>query len=698
MRRRGRCRWRLSGVGEARLFFREWDWGVVMGLLMGVARVGVASGMRRWVGRGVSGLCVAVVLVGVGVGGAWAQQGDRIADYRVEYSLRPDGEVWARETVDYVFGGGKDRHGIFMDWTVRRNLPESPGHFREYEMSIVNVTSPTGASTVYEKRDRGGVLRLQIGDKKRSVSGRQRYVVEYRVKGVVNRIPGKDGAADTQELFLNPVATHWEAPIDQATVTVTGPVGSERRECWVGEEGSRDKSGCVGESVGGTDTFTATGLGMQGEKHLGMTVVTGYQGGTVSNDQPIIREGDAEGGRALTEFVPQWVATAMGAGSVGVGGLAFVGAVVGMGAAYRRRGRDEQFVGLTPGVLPGGEDAATEAVRLSASAPVAVRFEPPQDSLPGLIGTLQDESADMVDVTASIVDLAVRGVVVIEEVPRQGKDSDWRIRRGENFDEGQLLRYERTLVQALLGSSETALLSSRRRQMATRVDLVKSYMYDEVTAHGWFRQNPKQTRSAWAGLGVILLIAGAVLAAPLLFMSGTVALTGAQFGMFLCAGAGVAAAGVVVLLMARSMVARTAAGTAVLHQARGFKEYLVTAEAGQIRFEEAEKVFSRYLPYAIVFGVAEKWAKIFDEVVAAAKAEGAVVDSPSWYSGGATAWDYVVFTSMLRDFSGSAESAFSAPIDSGSGGGSAGASGQSGFGGGGSVGGGGFGGGGGGSW
>ena len=59
------------------------------------------------------------------------------------------------------------------------------------------------------------------------------------------------------------------------------------------------------------------------------------------------------------------------------------------------------------------------------------------------------------------------------------------------------------------------------------------------------------------------------------------------------------------------MAARTAEGSAVLAQSEGFKQYLVTAEANQIKWEEAQDIFSRYLPYAIVFGVASQWAGTF---------------------------------------------------------------------------------------
>src|SRR6202043_3514915 len=47
--------------------------------------------------------------------------------------------------------------------------------------------------------------------------------------------------------------------------------------------------------------------------------------------------------------------------------------------------------------------------------PIAAQYEPPDQLTPGEAGTLVDNSADMRDITSTIVDLAVRGFLVIEE-------------------------------------------------------------------------------------------------------------------------------------------------------------------------------------------------------------------------------------------------------------------------------------------
>src|SRR5699024_263713 len=55
---------------------------------------------------------------------------------------------------------------------------------------------------------------------------------------------------------------------------------------------------------------------------------------------------------------------------------------------------------------------------------------------------------------------------------------------------------------------------------------------------------------------------------------------------------------------------RTAAGSALLAQTAGFEMYLRTAEGEQLRYEEMQSVFSRYLPFAIAFGETDHWNKI----------------------------------------------------------------------------------------
>jgi uncharacterized membrane protein len=186
-----------------------------------------------------------------------------------------------------------------------------------------------------------------------------------------------------------------------------------------------------------------------------------------------------------------------------------------------------------------------------------------------------------------------------------------------------------------------------------------------VTRH-WFRSSPQTQRGAWQGLGIVVAVLGGVL----LFWGRPAldAMLGARFTGGIALGVGLVVAGGIVWFLGGRMAAKTAEGSAVLAQSLGFKEYLTTAEAGQIAFEEASNIFSRYLPYAVVFGVADRWARTFAQVAAAAEAAGQPLIMPTWYVwSGAVFPDFTSIADGVDSFSTTSTGTFtSTPGSSGS--------------------------------
>ena len=129
------------------------------------------------------------------------------------------------------------------------------------------------------------------------------------------------------------------------------------------------------------------------------------------------------------------------------------------------------------------------------------------------------------------------------------------------------------------------------------------------------------------------------------------------------------------------MPKKTRKGADAYWKILGFRDFIKTAEKYRAQFYERENIFEEYLPYAILFGLTDKWAKAF---------EGIYQNPPSWYEGPvATSFSVAAFTDSLNH----SLSAFGSSTFRGGGA----VSGSSGLGGGGFSGGG-FGGGGGGSW
>ncbi|MCU1351899.1 MAG: hypothetical protein JWM05_1108, partial [Acidimicrobiales bacterium] len=111
------------------------------------------------------------------------------------------------------------------------------------------------------------------------------------------------------------------------------------------------------------------------------------------------------------------------------------------------------------------------------------------------------------------------------------------------------------------------------------------------------------------------------------------------------------------------------------------KQFIDESEKDRAQFAERQHLFTEYLPYAIVFGATEKWARAFEGL-------DGVLPQQGWYVG-QNAFTVVAFSLAIDGFTvTSAGTISSVPAAS---------SGSSGFGGGGFSGGG-FGGGGGSSW
>jgi hypothetical protein len=596
--------------------------------------------------RRLASLAGLVLLLLAFPGVARADDGERISSYRVALEIRPDGRLDVRETIAYDFAGAADRHGILREIPVRFRYDDTRD--RVYPLSGVSVRLD-GEPVPFEASDAGGYRVLKIGDPDVTVSGRHTYTIAYTARGALNSFD------DHVELYWNAVGTEWTVPIDRAEATVRAPAALGRVACYAGESESRLP--CARSTASGDRAEFAQAHLAAGE---GLTTVAELPPGSVSDAAPVLeqRRDLASGFRATP---------------VSVGGMAVAGllGIAGAGAVLWRRGRDRRYTGQIPGLAPApGDTVAEERVPLTGAGTVAVEFTPPAGLRPGQVGTLVDERANVVDVTATIIDFAVRGHLHIAELPRTSGPQDWEL---EKVAEGDFLPYERALFRALFDGRDRVLLSDLKDTFATRLAATQDALYADVVEQGWYRRSPAATRTAGWGLGILLVLG----AAGVTFLLSLVGL-----GL---AGLGLVAGALVFVAFAGRLPARTGAGSAMLARVRGFGEYLSVAEADRIRFEEREQVFSRYLPYAMVLGLADRWAAEFADL-AVQRADG--TSGLYWYTG-LPGWNLGYFGQSIGSFTTTTAGTIASTPPS--------ASGSSGFGGGGFSGGGG-GGGGGGSW
>ncbi|MEJ7690360.1 MAG: DUF2207 domain-containing protein [Nocardioidaceae bacterium] len=249
-------------------------------------------------------------------------------------------------------------------------------------------------------------------------------------------------------------------------------------------------------------------------------------------------------------------------------------------------------------------------------------FSPPSAVRPGQMGTLVDERADVVDVSSTIVDLAVRNYIFVEELSRtQHGRHDWMLRRRNDAGD-ELLPYEREVFDAIFSGRDEIRVSELEGVLRDRISGVQALMYDDMVGQGWFKERPDAVRSRWTTAGWVLLGAGAVLTVVLALAS--------SFGLV---GLSVVIAGAALAAVGQVTPARTAKGSRVLAELKEFRAFLESPAVETMPTEQSEELISRFFPYALVFGLGERWA---DELAATDTDD--TPDEPIYWYGAPENW------------------------------------------------------------
>ncbi|MDQ3096662.1 MAG: DUF2207 domain-containing protein [Chloroflexota bacterium] len=581
----------------------------------------------------------------LGGGTASADEGWEILRFHSDITIERDGALLISETIEVDFRGLAKR-GIFREIPVRYRFDDTQD--RVHDLSVIAVRDAAGRSWRYKIESEEANRRIRIGDPDQTVSGRQTYVITYRVAGALNAFSEHD------ELFWNVNGGDWGVPSRRVSAVVRGPAALTRTACFEGYERSTQacrqtpaRDGAVG--------YEASRALEPGEQ---LTIVAALPKGAVTEPRVILDDRPRTIDRYF-ELTPL---------SLGLTGIVLAGGLALVGRNWWRQGRDRRFLKRTS--MP---DGSAEITAPLFDRPTLVpEYEPPDGLRPAQLGLIIDERADTYDLTATIVDLAVRGYLRIEKVEKQGLfgSDDWRLVR--LAADPDLAPYEAALYEGLFGAEEVVLLSERKGKVAPSLQTAQRKLYEDAVERRWFTGHPERTRQAWAAAGCAITVAGI----------GLVFLLGATLGFGLVA-LGVIVAGLVLLVTHPAMARRSASGSELLRRTLGFRRYMETAEKDRAAFAEREGIFSAYLPYAIVFGCVDRWAKAFEGL----DREAAAVATGGWYAGPGQ-FSAASFSNELSTFSSTVSSTIAY---------TPGSSGSSGFSGGGFSGGGG-GGGGGGSW
>jgi uncharacterized membrane protein len=538
-----------------------------------------------------------------------------IDDFNETVRVAVDGSIDVVETITATFTGSWN--GIYRTIPIEYRTPQGLNY--TLRLQIEEITDAAGAPLRYESSRVRHYRKLKIWvpgaqDATRTVR------IHYRVANALRFFDEHD------ELYWNITGDEWDVPIRSVTASIDLPDGVSgiRTTAFRGEYGSTSRNEIT---TSGSDVRVATaGLGF----HEGLTAVVGWNPGVVH--RPTAGERTAD---FLYSNSPLALPLVV---------------LVGMFGLWRARGRDP------------------------AVGPISTRYEPPDKMTPAELGTLVDGKPDMRDITATIVDLAVRGYAHIAETENDRflglwSNKDYQFTLTKPREEWSALKpHERDLLGAMFGANELVSLSDLKNKFYKKLPGLKNGLYDNLVAGGFYAARPDRVRGMYIGvafvIGILIAWGGGKLMDLLGMQSGAAVVAGIVSGLIVAAFAWI-------------MPARTERGTRELENILGFREFLSRVDADRLnRMVKTPEMFEKFLPFAMALGVESNWAKAF---------EGIYSQPPQWYTGtgGVNTFHPAAFTHSLTRMSATAATAMaSAPRGSGGSGFSGGSSGG-GFGGGG---------------
>lgn len=529
---------------------------------------------------------------------AWART-LTIQNFNEHVDVGKNGTIDVTESIDVRFTGAWN--GIYRKIPVKYSTPAGFGYTLLLEPE--SITDDAGNALKYEQSEQGRYTEFKIYVPN-AVDATHTVVIRYRVLDAINF-----NFSDHDELYWNVTGDEWDDPIESASAHIVLPEGVSGLHAiaYTGVYGSRAQDAQVTVNGNQIDIQTNQPLGF----HEGLTAVVGFDKGFVSSPSALTKTW-----MFLRSNWPLFLPI-----------LTFVS----MLWLWWTRGRDPR------------------------RNPIAVQYEPPDKLTPGECGALVDNEVNMRDITATLVDLAVKGYITIEQRQHEGlihlgHHNDYIFHLKKQPAEWSTLRpHETGVLSGMFFSSPSALASfagrAYARNIATMVanatgqdadstlqesvslaDMqnhfyvnlpsIRGSISDALVSDGYYTHSPNSVRQGYIFTGIII---GFLMVAGSNFLAGVT-----QSSRTAWAIAGIAV-GAVICAFGWFMPVHTEQGVRALEKVLGFEDFLGRVEGDKIeRMEKTPELFEKYLPYAMALRVDKKWTQAFSSIA---------MQPPSWFQG-----------------------------------------------------------------
>ncbi len=518
------------------------------------------------------------------------------AGYKIEPQAEPLMTVTERVVVDF----DHRRHGIFRYVPAIYREEGMFGPETNLRLKVLSVTDGAGKSRPYTEYSENRNIVVKIGDPDLFVSGRQVYIVKYQVENFVRFFEHQN------EIVWDVNGTGWDTSIRKVRAVMIFPEDFVKEnnifkvKCATGVFGATEKE-CKVSNHKSSVTSETTGTLLPGEN---LTIAVAFHGDYFNEPS----------------FADQY----QGVIIRNIGIILPLLAIPVLVIYYRKRGKDPEGKGS-----------------------IVTRFDAPKGLSPAHVGTLVDFKAESVELSATIIDLAVRGYIIIHDESKTDRAKKRKYTfELKNPNQAGLKVHEKEMIDGLFEkhekAGETIKLDSLKNKFYLTANKIKEELYKSLVDEGYFVKDPKKSKVGMMGVGGVFLV-GAVAA---LIITG-----GLGIGSFV----GLGLTGIVALIIGNKMPARTLKGVHINEHILGLKQYLEVAEADRMKMMQGPdsryigdtaapkftvELYEKLLPYAVALGVEKQWSKKFEDIY---------TEPPDWYQGNWTTFSTIYMADRISN-------------------------------------------------
>lgn len=490
-----------------------------------------------------------------------------IKKYNVDITIKKDAVIEIKEEILVNFT--EQRHGIFRKIPYKYEIKRAGEDSAErpltlmgsYKYDIFDVDVPGEKTKIYKE---GNYIVIRIGDAKKYVFGEKMYTIRYKVYGGINFF--KHHA----EFYWNIIGTEWDVPIERVESYIFLPSDIELSKdglfVYTGKYGSTEQK--VSYSFDGKTVIINTTAPLMPRE--GVSVGIKFKEGYLTKGSVFLN---------LWLFtINNWIFF--------IPFLVFIVFFI----LWRFYGKDEKVVKM-------------------------IHYKPPQNTTPAEAGVVIDDNLNARDLISLIFYWAANGYIEIEEVEDPSslifKKRDYILTKLKDLPE-DAKSYEKVFFSGLfpMNGVNSCRISTLKDQFYETMATAREYLYQEIESKKLYTY-PIQYGLIYYGLAIITVVVAVLLGIVLKRMDYFLSLM---------------ISAVIIFFFAGKMPKKSEEGLKLYGLLEGFKDFILRVEKPRLvmLLKEDPTYFDKTLPYAIAFGIVDKWAEKF---------EGLLKEPPNWYKG-----------------------------------------------------------------